>query len=84
MTPRLWVPAPNAVARAHEGARHWAATPTAERRRMLNRVAEVMAAARGRTIAVMAHETAKTVRWLTAKGFDPGTLEDLGGFADEA
>ncbi len=51
-----------AVARAHEGARHWAATTTAERRRVLTRVAEVMAAARGRTIAVMAHETAKTVR----------------------
>ncbi len=29
---------------------------------MLSRVAEVMAAARGRTIAIMAHETAKTVR----------------------
>ena len=29
-------------------------------------------------------ETAKTVRWLAAKGFDAGTLEDLGGFADEA
>jgi SOS response regulatory protein OraA/RecX len=28
--------------------------------------------------------TAKTVRWLAAKGFDPGTLEDLGGFADGA
>ncbi len=51
-----------AVARAHEGARHWAATPTAERRRVLHRVAEVMATARGRTIAIMAQETAKTVR----------------------
>jgi len=29
-------------------------------------------------------ETAKTVRWLAAKGFDPATLEDLGGFADGA
>jgi SOS response regulatory protein OraA/RecX len=28
--------------------------------------------------------TAKTVRWLAAKGFDAGTLEDLGGFADGA
>jgi SOS response regulatory protein OraA/RecX len=28
-------------------------------------------------------ETAKTVRWLAAKGFDAGTLEDLGGFAEE-
>jgi SOS response regulatory protein OraA/RecX len=27
-------------------------------------------------------ETAKTVRWLAAKGFDAATLEDLGGFAD--
>jgi RHH-type proline utilization regulon transcriptional repressor/proline dehydrogenase/delta 1-pyrroline-5-carboxylate dehydrogenase len=51
-----------AVARAHEGARVWAATPTTERRRVLHRVAEVMAAARGRTIAIMARETSKTVR----------------------
>ena len=35
---------------------------TADRRAALNRVAEVMAADRGRTIAVMAHETGKTVR----------------------
>jgi SOS response regulatory protein OraA/RecX len=28
--------------------------------------------------------TPKTVRWLAAKGFDAGTLEELGGFADEA
>ena len=27
---------------------------------------------------------AKAVRRLAAKGFDAGTLEDLGGFADEA
>jgi SOS response regulatory protein OraA/RecX len=26
--------------------------------------------------------TAKTVRWLAAKGFDSATLEDMGGFAD--
>jgi SOS response regulatory protein OraA/RecX len=26
--------------------------------------------------------TLKTVRWLSAKGFDASTLEDLGGFAD--
>lgn len=51
-----------AVERAKQGARHWAVTPTTERRRVLTRVAEVMAAERGRTIAVMAHETAKTVR----------------------
>lgn len=28
--------------------------------------------------------TAKTVRWLAAKGFDAGTLDDVGGFADDA
>ncbi len=28
--------------------------------------------------------TAKTVRWLAAKGFDAATLEDVGGFADGA
>ena len=39
-----------------------AATSTSERRQALARVAEVMAANRGRTIAVMAHETGKTVR----------------------
>jgi RHH-type proline utilization regulon transcriptional repressor/proline dehydrogenase/delta 1-pyrroline-5-carboxylate dehydrogenase len=50
------------VARAREGAARWAATTTAERRAVLARVAEVMAANRGRTIAVMAHETGKTVR----------------------
>ena len=27
--------------------------------------------------------TAKTIRWLAAKGFDAGTLEDVGGFAEE-
>ncbi len=51
-----------AVARAHDGAREWATSSTADRRRVLSRAAEVMAADRGRTIAVMAHETAKTVR----------------------
>ncbi len=50
------------VARARRGAERWRATSTAERRRVLSRVAEVMAAARGRTLAVMAHEAAKTVR----------------------
>jgi regulatory protein len=29
-------------------------------------------------------KTAKTVRWLAAKGFDAATLEEVGGFADEA
>jgi SOS response regulatory protein OraA/RecX len=38
--------------------------------------ARLVLAARGRT--------PKTVRWLAAKGFDAATLEDLGGFADEA
>jgi SOS response regulatory protein OraA/RecX len=28
--------------------------------------------------------TAKTVRWLAAKGFDAETLDDVGGFADDA
>ena len=40
----------------------WTTTTTAERRRILTRCAEVMAADRGRTIAVMARETGKTVR----------------------
>jgi RHH-type proline utilization regulon transcriptional repressor/proline dehydrogenase/delta 1-pyrroline-5-carboxylate dehydrogenase len=47
---------------ARRGAQRWAATSTAERRAALCRLAEVMAADRGRTIAVMAHETAKTAR----------------------
>jgi RHH-type proline utilization regulon transcriptional repressor/proline dehydrogenase/delta 1-pyrroline-5-carboxylate dehydrogenase len=50
------------VARARDGAARWAATTTVERRAALARVAEVMAANRGRTIAVMAYETGKTVR----------------------
>ncbi len=50
------------VARARAGAAHWRTTSTSERRQALARVAEVMAANRGRTIAVMAHETGKTVR----------------------
>jgi RHH-type proline utilization regulon transcriptional repressor/proline dehydrogenase/delta 1-pyrroline-5-carboxylate dehydrogenase len=50
------------VARAQDAARGWATTSTAERRSLLARAAEVMAASRGRTIAVMAHETGKTVR----------------------
>ena len=50
------------VARARSAFPGWASTTTAERRALLSRAAEVMAAARGRTIAVMAHETAKTVR----------------------
>jgi RHH-type transcriptional regulator, proline utilization regulon repressor / proline dehydrogenase / delta 1-pyrroline-5-carboxylate dehydrogenase len=50
------------VARARAGAGQWRATTTGERRQALARVAEVMAANRGRTLAVMAHETGKTVR----------------------
>ncbi|HET9730739.1 MAG TPA: bifunctional proline dehydrogenase/L-glutamate gamma-semialdehyde dehydrogenase, partial [Acidimicrobiia bacterium] len=50
------------VARAANSAREWATTSTATRRELLHRAAEVMAANRGRTIVVMAHETAKTVR----------------------
>jgi RHH-type transcriptional regulator, proline utilization regulon repressor / proline dehydrogenase / delta 1-pyrroline-5-carboxylate dehydrogenase len=49
------------VARARAGAAQWRATTTDDRRRSLMRAAEVMAAGRGRTIAVMAHETGKTV-----------------------
>ena len=50
------------VERAQTGAREWASTSTADRRRVLARAAEVMAAARGRTLAVMAYETGKTAR----------------------
>ena len=50
------------VERARRGASAWAETSTAERRQYLARAAEVMAAARGRTLAVMARETDKTVR----------------------
>ncbi len=50
------------VDHARRGAQRWATTSTAERRAALCRLAEVMAADRGRTIAVMAHETAKTAR----------------------
>jgi RHH-type proline utilization regulon transcriptional repressor/proline dehydrogenase/delta 1-pyrroline-5-carboxylate dehydrogenase len=50
------------VARARAAAPAWSATPTAERRAVLHRVAEVMAHHRGATIALMAVETAKTVR----------------------
>ena len=50
------------VARARTAADGWARTTTAERRAALCRLAESMAAGRGRTVAVMAYETAKTVR----------------------
>jgi RHH-type proline utilization regulon transcriptional repressor/proline dehydrogenase/delta 1-pyrroline-5-carboxylate dehydrogenase len=50
------------VARATAAAADWAAVGSADRRRLLARSAEVMSARRGRTIAVMAAETGKTVR----------------------
>lgn len=50
------------LARAVTAAREWSTTPTADRRGWLSRAAEVMSARRGRTIAVMAAETGKTVR----------------------
>ena len=50
------------VAHAQTGGRAWASTSTADRRRVSTRAAEVMAAQRGRTLAVMAHETGKTAR----------------------
>jgi RHH-type transcriptional regulator, proline utilization regulon repressor / proline dehydrogenase / delta 1-pyrroline-5-carboxylate dehydrogenase len=50
------------VARAVDAGLSWLATSTAERRALLCRAAELMAANRGRTIAVMARETSKTVR----------------------
>jgi RHH-type proline utilization regulon transcriptional repressor/proline dehydrogenase/delta 1-pyrroline-5-carboxylate dehydrogenase len=50
------------VERARHAALAWATTSTRERRAVLSRAAEVMAATRGRAIAVMAHETGKTVR----------------------
>ena len=50
------------VSRARRGAERWRSTSTGERRAVLARAAAAMAAGRGRTIAVMAHETAKTVR----------------------
>jgi RHH-type proline utilization regulon transcriptional repressor/proline dehydrogenase/delta 1-pyrroline-5-carboxylate dehydrogenase len=50
------------VTRANTAARAWAVTSPAERRAVLTRAAEIMAARRGRTIAVMARETAKIVR----------------------
>lgn len=50
-----------AMARAVAAQRTWGATAFAERRQVLCRVAEVMAAQRGRTIAGMAHEAGKVV-----------------------
>lgn len=50
------------VARAVEAQRQWAVTTWSDRRRTLAKVAQVMVAQRGRTIAVMARTTGKTVR----------------------
>ena len=49
------------VAVVAEAARRWAAQPEPERRRVLHRIADVLAARRGEAIAVMASETGKTI-----------------------
>jgi RHH-type proline utilization regulon transcriptional repressor/proline dehydrogenase/delta 1-pyrroline-5-carboxylate dehydrogenase len=49
------------VVRANAAAREWTSASSDVRRHVLTRVAELMAAHRGRTIAVMAHETGKAV-----------------------
>ncbi len=50
------------VTRARDGAKRWRDLPTPARRAVLAHLASSMAAGRGRTLAVMAHEAAKTVR----------------------
>jgi RHH-type proline utilization regulon transcriptional repressor/proline dehydrogenase/delta 1-pyrroline-5-carboxylate dehydrogenase len=50
------------VSAALRESEQWGSTTRRERRRLLTRTAEVMAASRGRTLAVMALETGKTVR----------------------
>jgi RHH-type proline utilization regulon transcriptional repressor/proline dehydrogenase/delta 1-pyrroline-5-carboxylate dehydrogenase len=50
-----------AVAVARDAGARWRATPPAERRAVLHRVAETMAARRGETLATMAFEAGKTV-----------------------
>lgn len=50
-----------AVAASRRAGKEWAARPMAERRRVLRQVADVMAARRGETLAVMALEAGKTV-----------------------
>ena len=49
------------VAVVAEAARRWAAQPEPERRHVLHRIADVLAARRGEAIAVMASETGKTI-----------------------
>jgi len=39
---------------------------------------------RARGLLARRGEGLKTLRWLSAQGFDASTLDDLGGFADEA
>ncbi len=50
-----------AVGAARTAQQEWAARPMQERRSILNRVADVMAAHRGETIAVMMHDAGKVV-----------------------
>jgi RHH-type proline utilization regulon transcriptional repressor/proline dehydrogenase/delta 1-pyrroline-5-carboxylate dehydrogenase len=50
------------LSRATHAARDWSTTSTTQRRTLLARAAELMSERRGRTIAVMAAETGKTVR----------------------
>ncbi len=50
------------VSTALRESERWRSTTRRERRRLLTRVGEVMAASRGRAVAVMALETGKTVR----------------------
>ena len=50
-----------AVATVRTAAVAWAALPEAERRRVLHRVAEVLAARRGEAIAAMVHDGNKTI-----------------------
>ena len=51
----------DAVARAAEAGRRWAARPLPARVEVLLRCAEVMAGQRGESIAIMVHEASKTV-----------------------
>ncbi len=50
------------VARGLQAQQQWAVTGWAERRRVLAAMADAMEAARGETIAIMAHTAAKTIR----------------------
>jgi RHH-type proline utilization regulon transcriptional repressor/proline dehydrogenase/delta 1-pyrroline-5-carboxylate dehydrogenase len=66
-TPYRWAPASAAtveaaIAAARRGQPGWASTSPAERRAVFDRAAAGLAAARGRLVAVMAVDAAKTVR----------------------